>query len=202
MQKSLVPDKKFVTKSILVSFLSTLATFASLAAFIHFIAYTKGNNAETIRIIWSISAVAFVVTFVVSIPITLLWIKNLMYVILEDRVTVHKGILTKIQKNIPLRAVTDFILERSLFDRMLGIGTIKIQTAGQSPSSAGYEGKLAGLLDYQALHEELRQRIGKLHSLPDSATEKMPQTTDDPLLKQILAELIEIKKNTEPRNKS
>ncbi|MBN2410268.1 PH domain-containing protein [candidate division KSB1 bacterium] len=197
MEKSLVPDKKFVTKSILVSLISLLVSYLSCGVFIHLIAYSKGSGPYFFSWLWVITILGFIFSFLISVPIILLWIKNLKYIILEDRVTIHKGILTKIQKNIPLRAVTDFILERSLFDRFFGIGSIKIQTAGQSPSSTGYEGKLSGLLDYEALHEDLRKRIGKLHPVSEAVTTGEPlHVSSETLLKQILAELKEIKKNT------
>ena len=197
MEKSLFPDKKFVTKSILVSLISSLLSFLFIGILIHVIALSKDVDPAFFSWLWLITVLSFILTFIISIPIIILWIRNLKYIIQEDRVTVHKGILTKIQKNIPLRAVTDFILERSLFDRFLGIGSIKIQTAGQSPSSTGYEGKLAGLLDYEALHDELRKRIGKLHPVAESVTTDEPiHVSSETLLKQILVELKEIKKNT------
>jgi len=198
MEKSLLPDKKFVTKSILVSLISSLFSFLFIGIMVHVIALSKDVGPAFFNWLWLVTALGFILTFIISIPIIILWIKNLKYIIREDRVTIHKGILTKIQKNIPLRAVTDFILERSLLDRFLGIGSIKIQTAGQSPSSStGYEGKLAGLLDYEALHDDLRKRIGKLHPVAEATTTEEPiHVSSETLLKQILAELKEIKKNT------
>ena len=53
--------------------------------------------------------------------------------------------MTKIQQNIPYRAITDYILHRSIYDRMLGLASIRIQTAGQIQTPTGYEGNLAGL---------------------------------------------------------
>jgi len=176
--------------------ISSLLSFLFIGVFIHLIALTKNPASGFFNWLWLVTVLGFILTFIISIPIIILWIKNLKYIIREDRVTIHQGILTKIQKNIPLRAVTDFILERSLLDRFLGIGSIKIQTAGQSPSSTGYEGKLAGLLDYEELHDDLRNRIGKLHPVAESVTTDEPiHVSSETLLKQILAELKEIKKN-------
>ena len=136
--------------------------------------------------------------WIISYPLIKLWIKNLSYIIREERVTIHKGILTKTQQNIPYRSVTDFILERSLFDRILGIGSIKIQTAGQSQSPTGYEGNLEGFLEYEKLHTQLREKIGLLHPISESLTTKEPDTkSTGQLLEQILVELNAIRKNTE-----
>jgi uncharacterized membrane protein YdbT with pleckstrin-like domain len=112
-------------------------------------------------------------------------------------VTIHKGIITKTKQNIPFRAVTDFILQRSLYDRILGIGSIKVQTAGQSQTNTAYEGNLVGLLDYDRLHDELREKIKVLH--PISSENLQPKTTgiDGEVLEDILAELKQINRNLE-----
>jgi uncharacterized membrane protein YdbT with pleckstrin-like domain len=136
--------------------------------------------------------------WLISYPLIRLWIKNLTYIIYDDRVTIHKGILTKIQQNIPFRAITDFALERTIYDRMLGIGGIKIQTAGQSTSPTGYEGKLSGLIDYDRLHTELRDKIKNLHPQSESVTTKEPlNVSESAILSQILSELKEIRRNLE-----
>ena len=196
MKKILLPDSKYIMESIIVSFLSALTLFSMVAGFVHFIAFIKDEGPVFYATTWMVAGICIIVTWIVSIPIIVLWIRNLKYIILEGRITVYKGILTKVEKNIPYRAVTDFILERSLFDRLFGIGTVKVQTAGQSPGSSGYEGKLSGLREYQTTHNELRDIIGKLHPgsiSPDGSI----QATDESVLKQILKELKEIRKNTE-----
>jgi uncharacterized membrane protein YdbT with pleckstrin-like domain len=139
-----------------------------------------------------------VLFWIISYPITYLWIKNLSYIVREERVTIHKGILTKTQQNIPLRAVTDFALQRTIYDRILGIGSIKIQTAGQTKSPTGYEGSLSGLLDYEAWQTELRQKIEILHPLSvGTATTETSMKTDEGILVQILDELKKIRTSLE-----
>ena len=124
------------------------------------------------------------------------WINNLSYFIHDDRITVQSGILTKKEKNIPYRSITDFVLVRDPFDRILGIGTIKVQTAGQS--AEGYEGNLSGLLDYGPLHANLREKLKTLYPISESiATSEPIKQTDDSVLIQILEEIKEIRKNTE-----
>ncbi len=141
------------------------------------------------------------VGWIISIPIMILWIKNLSYYIEDERVTIYKGIVSKIQQNIPYRAVTDFVLHRSLFDRILGIGAIRIQTAGQSHSSTGYEGKLLGLIDYEELHQQLRAKIKSLHPRSESTTvaEKATPLSQEDKLQRILEELREIRKVLEKK---
>jgi len=77
----------------------------------------------------------------------------------------------------------------------LKIGSIKIQTAGQTQNTTGYEGKLTGLLDWDNLHENLRAKLGKLHpeSEKNKADESFFISQDVDKLQLILAELRKIR---------
>jgi uncharacterized membrane protein YdbT with pleckstrin-like domain len=164
---------------------------------IHFIIMLASGDLNAIYAVWTIGILCLLLMWIFSTLIAYLWIKNLEYIIREDRVNIHMGILTKTQKNIPFRAITDFVLVRTLYDRMLGIGSLKIQTAGQSTQPSGYEGKLGGLMDYEKWHSELRSRIQSLHPVAQSlTTAESERSTDREILEQILDELKAIKKNT------
>ena len=193
------PDKKFYKKCIYV--LSTISAVTMIPIIIFIALYIFSNDIElkeisiVLSIIWII---AQVLIWVVSVPIIKLWIKNLGYVIQDDRVTIHKGILTKTQQNIPYRSVTDFALKRTIYDRLLGLGSINIQTAGQSKSASGYEGSLIGLIDYENLHSELKGKLKKLHPVSESTTTSEPvRKTDESVLIQMLEELKKIRRNLE-----
>ena len=129
-------------------------------------------------------------------PVLIMWVKNLSYVIGEEKITIHKGILTKVQKNIPYRAITDFIVNRSVFDRVLGIASIRIQTAGQSQTPMGYEGNIAGIKDWNELHRILRDRLKNLHPLSEALATREPgsSSAEGDLLVLILNELKAIRK--------
>jgi len=136
---------------------------AGLAVLHAIIAAAEGGFEES-GLYWTISLCSLAGIALLSFVISWLWIRNLEYVVEDDRIRIHKGILTKLQKNIPFRAVTDFALERSLFDRWLGIGSIKIQTAGQSHQAAGYEGVMGGLTDYDNWYTLLHERVAGLQA--------------------------------------
>jgi uncharacterized membrane protein YdbT with pleckstrin-like domain len=154
---------------------------------------------QVASILWPITLGLILVMWVISAPIVVLWIKNLAYVIEEDRITVQKGILTKVQQNIPYRAITDFMLHRSLYDRFLGIGAIRIQTAGQAQTVTGYEGQLAGLIDWNDLLQQLREKVKKLHPMaePITVAEPTAPAMNEERLQQILLELQSIRKMLE-----
>lgn len=196
MEKILRPDRKFQTKAVWI--LLTITAFtAFIFGIIHLIIFLTSRDQEAIMIIWILAGSGMFLMWAIAFPLTSLWIKNLEYVIYEDRVTIHKGILTKTKQNIPFRAITDFALVRTLYDRYLGLGSIKIQTAGK-PSSSGsmYEGSLGGLLDYDQLHAELREKVKSLHSsagpLTTGDTESKPGAD---VMQEILEELRSIKSN-------
>ena len=198
MENVIKPDKKYYTAQLLIlSILSSIIIIGSIV--INLIIYhEEGPDSEGLTVIWLICLGLISIMWIVFLPLIHLWIKNLSLFIRDDRVTIQSGILPKKEQNIPYRSITDFVLKRGPFDRMLGIGTIQIQTAGQSKSATGYEGSLSGLLDYGPLHANLREKLKFLHPISESATTSEPiKQTNDSFLIQILEELKEIRKNTE-----
>ena len=185
------PDKKLITKSwlTLVSLSIVIVLFACLMHIIP--ALDSDIDLEQFSFyLWRIVFIAIILMWIVAAPIMILWIKNLSYFIEEDKIVIKKGILTKIKQNIPFRMVTDFMLERTLYDRWLGIGSIKIQTAGQTQNATGYEGKLAGLLNWDELHEKLRSNLTNARASSKEISES-PKVNEG-ALENILTELKKI----------
>ena len=191
------PHKKFLVKQWLT--LATISPFLILVGIVLQLLIPLKDEVtsnQVARILWPVTFGIIVVMWIIAAPIIVLWIKNLAYYIEDDRITIHKGILTKMQQNIPYRSVTDFMLHRSLYDRFLGIGTINIQTAGQAQTASGYEGQLAGLILWDDLLQKLRGRLKKLHPIAEATTaaEGIGRPSDEAALPQILAELRAIRK--------
>ena len=197
MEETIKPDKKLFTKTVWV-LLTVSAFILAGVSIVHTIIYIANGDPNAPKVIWIIAVIAILVMWLIVYPIAILWIRNLSYLIQEDRITIHKGILTKTHQNIPYRSVTDFILQRSLYDRILGIGSIRIQTAGQSQSATGYEGNMAGLVEYEKLHNQLREKLRMLHPVSESLTTSEPvEKSVEQILEQMLHELKAIRKNTE-----
>ena len=197
MEEMIKPDKKLYTKTVWV-LLTVSAFILAGVSIVHTIIYIADGDPNAPTVIWIIAVIAILVMWLIVYPIAILWIRNLSYLIQEDRITIHKGILTKTHQNIPYRSVTDFILQRSLYDRFLGIGSIRIQTAGQSQSATGYEGNMAGLVEYEKLHNQLREKLRLLHPISESLTTSEPvEKSVEQILEQMLHELKAIRKNTE-----
>ena len=200
MENIIKPDKKLVTKQwgilLVLSFLVIL-----IALLFQFLLPLSEDvtSGDVSVVVWPIAGGVIFILLAVVGPVLVLWVKNLSYIIGEEKVTIHKGILTKVQKNIPYRAITDFIVNRSIFDRILGIASIRIQTAGQSQTPTGYEGNIARMADWEGLHKTLRERLKKLHPISESLAtrEPMPAATEGEVLTQILNELKAIRKALE-----
>ncbi len=183
--RTITPDRRWLTKQHMV--LATVTAVVALAAgtlhLILVLTLDESDRRDAGMLIWGISGTAALIMWLIAVPILVLWHRNLSYAIEPQRIVIRKGILTRVQQNIPLSMVTDFRLQRSLYDRALGIGSIQVQTAGQGVAGAGYEGKLAGLEDWGELHEDLRGRI-----------RGTTVSTDDTDLGDILDELREIRR--------
>jgi uncharacterized membrane protein YdbT with pleckstrin-like domain len=54
-------------------------------------------------------------------------------VVTTHRVLVRRGVITKTGKDITLSKITDVSFERTLLDRLTGSGTLRIESAGDSP---------------------------------------------------------------------
>ncbi len=187
------PHKKLLTKSILA--LSTWTFFILLTAlFLQLVIPLDGNtsSAEVSGTLWPITVGIIVLLWIISVPLIFTWFKNLKYEITPERITIHKAIISRNEQNIPFKAITDFSYHRSPYDRLLGIGSLRIQTAGQSPTSTGYEGIFAGLTNGPELLEELRQRV-KNNQLKVSVSEYEKPISEEETLIKILEELKKIR---------
>lgn len=200
---SLKPDAKLKLKSYLI--LLTISLYLVLiGAILQFTIPLGGQvtHSKLAFVLWLIALGCIFLIWIISVPIIILWIRNLEYHIDEERITIHKGILTKIQQNIPYRAITDFMLHRSLYDRLLNIGSIRVQTAGQTTTPTGYEGNFAGLIDWENLLEELRLRVKKYNEIHHVQSGKIDiiQPEQD-LFAALLKELKSIRQLLEEQSK-
>ena len=187
MNTSLKPDALYFKKQIYILLLLSVFFYIFFIPFC-LIVQAENNSGFLLFICGCIgwaALCAFILFFIK------LWINNLSYIIKDTSITIYKGIFTKVEQNIPDRKVTDFILRRGLLDRFLGIGSIKVQTAGGS-GEVGYEGILSGILDYKEIHENLRDKLVNIQT--PGATIQQTENTNDIVLNEILSELKDINK--------
>ena len=186
MNISLKPDKLYLTKHIYIFLTTSVIFFIFFFLPLCLVIFIEGGPG---LIMLLIITVGWCILGYIYIFFNKLWIDRLSYKIKDSNITIYKGIFTKIEQNIPNNKVTDFVLYRSLFDRYMGIGSIKVQTAGAS-GAIGFEGTLDGLLDYEEIHKNLRDKLISMQTATESTNNT--NKTNDSVLNDILIELKKI----------
>lgn len=148
-------------------------------------------------------ATGVLVGILIAIGANLLWIlplwiwvgpyrRSLQYEIEDDEVIVRGGVLTKTVKHVPYRTVTNIEITRGLIDRALGIGSLKIQTAGMS-GSTGAEEHLAGVANVDEVYERVVTNLRKFRAAmaPDQASLMPAGNTAAPDTDRLLGEILD-----------
>ncbi|HLU31492.1 MAG TPA: hypothetical protein VK088_06990, partial [Acidimicrobiia bacterium] len=102
------PDRRWLKKQLLV-LLTITGALALIAGIIHLLIVIGADDVDTglvAAIVWGITGGVAVLMWAIAVPVLMLWFRNLEYVIESDKIVIRKGILTKIQQNIPLTMVT------------------------------------------------------------------------------------------------
>ena len=187
MNTSLKPDILYFKKQIYIYLTISVMFYIFFVPFCLILLKEEGSGLE----ILFLGTVGWLALGAIILLFSKLWIDRLSYIIKDSSITIYKGIFTKVEQNIPNTKVTDFILHRDLFDRFMGIGSIKVQTAGAS-GAVGYEGKLDGVLDYEEVHGNLRDKLISMQTVAEPT--KNTNESNDSVLTDILVELREINK--------
>jgi len=89
-----------------------------------------GDAQDILRIV--VLALALIVLILLVVVPVLRW-RTTHYVITSHRVMVRFGILSRHGKDIGLSRITDVSYTQSLWDRIIGAGTLTIESAGEGP---------------------------------------------------------------------
>lgn len=81
---------------------------------------------------WVIVAIAVVLLIIFTVVPFLRW-RTTHYVVTTHRVMVRRGVLSKSGKDIALSKITDVSFHQSIWDRIVGAGSLHIESAGDSP---------------------------------------------------------------------
>jgi len=156
--------------------------------------YGASRAAEEARSgVLAVGAVSLAFVWVLGFPLWLLSFYCISYHVEDAGLVFRSGLIKKTVQNIPYAKITDFKLERSLLDRLLGLATIYVQTAGQS--SASYEGRMIGLTGWDDTLKILNEHIQRPSSADDGGrAAASAQLSPNGTLDAMLAELREIRK--------
>ena len=194
--QSFKPGTRYLTKLRLVITLVALLILASGVLISWLVSTDPGTGADGARTVAIVVAIADVVWYLPALIVTRPYYRSLSYEIQDDEVIVRVGIWTKSVKHVPYRTVTNLTVSRGILDRWLGLGTLKIQTAGMS-GSTGAEESLVGLTNVEEVYEivatELRRFRGGM--APTAAgVEGEPAVVSTDALNAILTQVRAIRK--------
>lgn len=79
------------------------------------------------------------------------------YYLTDREILIRKGVIRHERTVIPYDKVQNVNVSRSIFERLLGLATLKIETAGTNPGEA--EGLLPGVGHYRELVDEILEQV-------------------------------------------
>lgn len=112
-------------------FVAVLLGVLLLAILVYLVRVTPDDTTGN-WIQWIVVAIAVIIAVFLVIAPIVRWLTT-HYVVTTHRVLVRRGVLTKTGKDITLSKITDVSFERTLLDRLTGSGTLRIESAGDSP---------------------------------------------------------------------
>jgi uncharacterized membrane protein YdbT with pleckstrin-like domain len=144
----------------------------------------------------------FTVVVLILLPY-LLWVElnyhNYTYQFRKKRLVIRKGVLNKERVIIPYDRIQNINVTHNVMQRALRLATVKIETAGTNPWES--EGVIEGVGNYQQFIKHTMELVEKTKEHEGQARvddktsqdEKLHKETELEYLKQIAAELKELK---------
>ena len=130
-----------------------------------------------LNLIWLVPYLIFVPAYVRSIEYS---VKSESGETMPE-VYVRKGIVTISRKHVPFRTITNIESKAGPFDRLFGIGSVSIETAGYSGSqTTGPEEKLEGIVFYEEVRDFILNELRKYRA-PYTTTTEVAQSKEEPV---------------------
>jgi membrane protein YdbS with pleckstrin-like domain len=127
---------------------------------------TTRVDGVVVWIVWA-AWLALMLGFVV--PRAIAWWTSV-FVVTSDRVISREGFIAKRSMEIPLEQVNDVRFEQGIFDRIVGAGTLLIQSASTTGTNAFDDIRSPEDVQRTIFHQgELNQRRSAGHAAPPSA---------------------------------
>ncbi len=142
----------------------------------------------------------FSITLVIVLP-HIVWVElnyqNYTYEFGKKRIRISKGVFNRERVIIPYTKIQNLYVMRSVLERVLGIATVKIETAGGNPKAEGVIEGVADPQDFvQKAMEIVERKKREIKREEMGAIEPKKAASEDEInyLKEILEELKELKK--------
>ena len=132
-----------------------------------YLAFLVPDGSVRAPVRWGIVAVSLLVLARWSVWPFLKWITT-RYVLTNRRVVIRSGVFARSGRDIPLTRVNDVSFRHSLIDRMLGCGTLTIESAGEHGQVILPEVPTVELVQRQVLRraEEESLRVARATDAP------------------------------------
>ncbi len=122
-----------------------------------------------------------------------IYIDGITYQVHGSEVVVFKGLLNKTEKHVPFRTITNISSRAGPLDRLLGIGCVFIETAGQSGPRRGPEERIEGIRVYKEVRDFILKELRKVRTPYTTTTEIEEESPASGESATIVKELREIK---------
>lgn len=155
---------------------------------------------------WALLDNLLVFSIIVLIMIALMVIafaytKTMEFQIFSNEVVVKKGVINRTEKHVPYRTVTNISTRFGFYDKIFGIGTVEIETAGKAGRQSGPEEKIEGISNFVDIRNTVLEELRKFRSQYTTATEPDLTRSEDEITTSILNELKSIKTLLEKQQK-
>ena len=172
------PSKYFRNKNWFLGIFSAVMLWVTIVCVFILIlwgvAYVSGNPGymtSTFNFIWTplnfwywLIIGIFLIPYLIIYPI---YIRSFEYSVVAKtgetmpEVYVKKGLINITRKHVPFRTITNISSRAGPFDRLFKIGSIEVETAGQSGASSmgGPEEKLEGIVFYEELRDFILREL-------------------------------------------
>lgn len=150
---------------------------------------TAARFEDKLRTYWYLQGVLIFVATVAGIAILPLWLlgwgrwyvrrsfEALKCELHERTLVVKRGIFFTVEKTIPLDKIQDLTVKEGPLLRMLGLRSLKIETAGQGTPGAA-EANLVGIVDPLDFRDEVLRQRDSMSALPAPLPSKDDEAGD------------------------
>lgn len=137
----------------------------------------------------------------IALPVYL-WVgliyENFTFELADKDIIIREGVITRKTTVIPYARIQDIRTERTLIERLLGLATLELETAGSSKVAS--ETLIPGIANKNELISELMERVEKAKGgggLGEEARQGEPSEAAPAVLSEILVELKNISSRME-----
>lgn len=119
---------------------------------------TRAVFDEKLPVYWMVSALFLLLVTFIGIPLIPIWFllgrafhrkqfENMECDLTERSLNIRRGVLFRVEKNIPLDKIQDVSMKEGPILRRLGLSALVVETAGQSSPQGSGDATLTGVVD-------------------------------------------------------